>query len=535
MRRIQQHCLRTATIIAGSALIALPAAAISFDEMVALCEEFMLNHLNEPEWAQACVNATEEWDSQRPPAAPAVQVPNLAPSGSFPIAQTAIAPGRHDGDRDRIFETLRSGASADVLVEFEVSEVRDEIHQRALEEGLRYLDADHLAEKRAAYASIKLAGLAGLVGVVVLRDYENLSTSFVRVLNEAALNSLIARPEVKAVYENTVYQHSLAESLPLIEQPAVAAVGLGGAGTTVAVLDTGVDFTIPPFNCTSPGIPQGCRVVATFEAAENDFVLDHNGHGTNVSAITASTAGEADLAVADVFGPGGASGSDIATAVDWAIAITPSFNIVAMNLSLGGPVRSTEPCPQAFLAAPLADALAAGIQPVASAGNGAFVNGVYSDGISAPACVPAAVSVGAVYDADVGLRTWSAPPLECTDATTAADQVTCFSQSAPILLLLAPGAMITATDDARGGTSFAAPHVAGAWSVMRAVSDLSEETLLETLQVIGNTITDARPSGGRTTSRLDLLPEPEQLLQLGAGLLALSGLRLRRSRRSRSR
>ena len=68
---------------------------------------------------------------------------------------------------------------------------------RAAEEGLRYLDVDYLAEKRAAYARIKLAGLAGLVGVVILREYENLPTTFVRTATEAALDALIARPEVQ--------------------------------------------------------------------------------------------------------------------------------------------------------------------------------------------------------------------------------------------------------------------------------------------------------------------------------------------------
>jgi hypothetical protein len=67
--------------------------------------------------------------------------------------------------------------------------------------------------------------------------------------------------------------------------------------------------------------------------------------------------------------------------------------------------------------------------------------------------------------------------------------------------------------------------------MMRAVSDVSESTLLQTLQVIGDPINDTRPSGGRTNSRLDLLPEPAFLSQIIAGAVTLAALGLKRSRR----
>jgi subtilisin family serine protease len=452
MQRIQSYCLRTAATVAGSALMALPAAAITIDDVVNLCVDFMENHLNDPEWEAACFDAMEEVFPEQPPTDEAAA--ETPPPPVFPIAQTAIVEGPHDGDRDSILDTLRTGQSVDIIVEFEVSGSRDEIHTRALEAGLRSLDAGQLAEKRAAYASIKQDGLAEIEGVTILRDYENLPTSFVRVSSEGALNSLIERPEVKAVFENRVYQHFLAQSLPLIEQPAAAAAGLDGAGTTVAVLDTGVNFGHAAFgSCTSPGIPAGCRVVDTFEAAPNDFSLDDSGHGTNVSAIAAGTAGDADLVVADVFDGAGAAISDIQAAISWAIAIQSTFNVVAMNLSLGDTSKHTTPCTTDLLATPLADALAAGIQPVIASGNTAFVSGSYVDGIAAPACVPAAVSVGAVYDANVGGLVWGSAPFQCTDSTTTADKLGCFSQSAPILSLLAPGALITAGGFVAGGTS----------------------------------------------------------------------------------
>jgi subtilisin family serine protease len=189
-----------------------------------------------------------------------------------------------------------------VLVDFDVAAVDTEALTRALNAGrAEQLGPDELVYKRRGLAAVKQRALSGLEGVEVIRSYDNLGSSFVRVATEQALAGLLARPEVKAVHENVALQHFLAESLPLISQPAVASAGVGGAGTTVAVLDTGVDYTIAPFNCTSPGTPSGCRVVATLEAAPDDFSLDASGHGTNVSAIVASVAPQTSLAVADVF------------------------------------------------------------------------------------------------------------------------------------------------------------------------------------------------------------------------------------------
>jgi len=176
----------------------------------------------------------------------------------------------------------------------------------------------------------------------------------------------------------------------------------------------------------------------------------------------------------------------------------------------------------------LGDALAAGIQPVVASGNTAFFNGSFDDGIADPACVPAAVSVGAVYDASFGGLTWGNPPFQCTDSSSAPDQVTCFSQTAPILSLLAPGAVVTAGGTVRAGTSQAAPHVTGAWAIARAIG-VQRNNTLKLLQDIGEPIVDSRPSGGRETKRLDL-PEPGSCSMLMAGALAVGCFARRRSR-----
>ena len=134
---------------------------------------------------------------------------------------------------------------------------------------------------------------------------------------------------------------------------------------------------------------------------------------------------------------------------------------------------------------------------MAAAGNDAYTNALGN-----PACTPGVISVGAVYDANLGGLTWGTNL--CTDATTAADQVTCFSDSASFLTMLAPGALITAAGFTMGGTSQASPHVAGAVAVLR--STFPAETLNQTqarLVNSGTQITDAR--NGLVKPRLNLL------------------------------
>lgn len=516
----------------GAALIAAilyPSTAFGSEDPQKVCENFLTNHLGDPAWEQACLEAMEAYvpDPDRAAAAPPAELPRPT------VPENQVQSGdRIDGDRDRLAQQLRAGETVEAIVEFDVRTVDVQAFENAFDQGRRVLAESDLAFKREEYATIKQRGLSGTSGVEIVRDYENISSTHVRLTSEAALSTLATRPEVRAVHAIKIRRKLLNESLPLIQQPGAAAAGQGGAGTTVAVLDTGVDFTIAPFGCTAPGVPAGCRVTATFEAATNDGQLDDDGHGTNVSAIVHETAGDADVIVADVFTGAGAADPDIVAAINWAIGNQAAMNVVSMNLSLGDTSVNTVTCGADPLATPLANALAAGIQPIIASGNTAFFNGSFDDGVASPACVPAAVSVGAVYDANLGGPLgWGSAPFNCTDATSAADQVTCFSQTAPFLSLLAPGALITAGGLTQGGTSQASPHVAASWAVVTAAAPPGATRILEALQDTGTGITDNRPAGGRTTSRINLLPEPGFGSLAALGTLGLAGLTRRRRKR----
>ena len=135
-----------------------------------------------------------------------------------------------------------------------------------------------------------------------------------------------------------------------------------------------------------------------------------------------------------MFGSGpdaGADTRDTLAALDWLITSRPDVRLV--NLSLGGDPTAA-PCDGSATGIAYGSAVAAlrarGVTVFASSGNEGSLTG-----LSAPACVTGIVSVGAVYDANLG----SYATEDCSDPSTAPDLVACYSNGGLGLDLLAPG------------------------------------------------------------------------------------------------
>src|SRR4051812_690002 len=209
---------------------------------------------------------------------------------------------------------------------------------------------------------------------VIERDWDHLPLVQVRAATLDAALAMVDRDEVAAAYEVEQYQLTDAESFPLIGQPAAAAAGKTGAGTSVAILDTGTDYTRGDFgSCTAPGVPSTCKVAFAQDFATNDNSRDDNGHGTNVAGIVAGVAPGAKLLALDVFNGSGASSTDIISAINWAVSNKQTYNIAAMNLSLGGG-SATAPCSNDAIGVALGSARSAGIAPVVASGNNGTAN-----------------------------------------------------------------------------------------------------------------------------------------------------------------
>jgi uncharacterized repeat protein (TIGR01451 family) len=367
---------------------------------------------------------------------------------------------------------------------------------------------------RPAYTARKRAVLGRLAGVQPIRNYSALPIVFVRFRSRAALLRAANDPDVAGIGRNERFANHLAQSLPLIRQPVAAAAGYLGTGTSVAVLDTGADYTRAAFgSCSAPGVPAGCKVAYAHDFAPDDGVRDDNGHGTNVSGIVVGVAPGAKVLAMDVFNGASASSNTTIAAINFAITNQATYGIRALNMSLGDNGHNTSQCSggsNPYVAA-FANARAAGIMPVVAAGNAAVIGGSYVDGLANPACTPGAMSVGAVYDANVGPRSWLMAPNTCDDNSTAADQVTCFSQGASYLTVLAPGAMIDAAGLLMSGTSQASPHVAGAVAVLAAASPgASLDSIASAIANSGPSIVS--PNNGTTKHRFDL---PDAIAAVG--------------------
>ncbi len=345
-------------------------------------------------------------------------------------------------------------------------------------------------------------------------------------LDAVGLRATLADSKVEAVYEDRLVRPSLAESTPLIGATTAWQQGFAGNGQVVAILDTGVDKNHPfltgkvvdeaCFSTTNTqyGVQTVCpngQSRQTGAGAGAPCQADDCEHGTHVAGIAAGrgaafsgVARDAKIIAVQVFSATddsvSAFFSDIALGLEHVYEQRGRFNIAAVNMSLGGG-RYTGYCDSSTPLKPFIDLLrSVGIATVIASGNES-----YKDSVSAPACISSAISVG---------------------ATSKQDSVANFSNSAPILNLLAPGVSINSSVPDGGfehlnGTSMATPHVVGAFAVLRSKAPTaSVDTLLNALRNTGVTVTDA--ANGLRKPRIQVDAALNALDSGGAGSLRVT-------------
>ncbi|MTI94293.1 MAG: peptidase S8 [Firmicutes bacterium] len=250
------------------------------------------------------------------------------------------------------------------------------------------------------------------------REYDYLFSGFALTLPEKDIFSLISIPGIKAVYPNVRYQATsvgevipwefvspyMQDSAPFIEADEAWDAGYTGAGVTVAIIDTGVDYTHPDL-VHAFGDYKGWDFVDNDadpqETSIGDPELDTD-HGTHVAGTVAANglikgvAPDATLLAYRVLGPGG-SGTTENVIAGIERAVQDGADI--MNLSLGANVNN----PDYATSIALDWAMAEGVVAVTSNGNSGPANWT----VGSPGTSREAISVGAtqlpynVYTADI--------------------------------------------------------------------------------------------------------------------------------------
>jgi hypothetical protein len=311
-------------------------------------------------------------------------------------------------------------------------------------------------------------------------------------VNERALAGLANNPRVTSIDVDRELSPTLLESNAIIGSANAWRGNYRGSGFAVAIIGTGVDKTHPWLD--------GGKVVAeacfstnqsgsysslcpddveesTAEGSGQPFSssLSSNGHETHVAGIAAGAdippdqcddnetrrsvcgvAPSANLIAIQSYSEKATGGitaltSDLIKALEHVYLLSDSHAIASVNLSMGGG-RYYESCDlySPSSAAAVANLRSVNIATIATSGNDS-----YRGSMIYPGCLSGVISVGGSTDSDT-LYT----PTNLTN----------------FLSLLAPGVNITSSVPGGGtstisGTSMAAPHVAGAWAVLRQAAD----------------------------------------------------------------
>ncbi len=370
--------------------------------------------------------------------------------------------------------------------------------------------------------------------LTVVRSFGAVNAIVAEVTAEGVLQLLDA-PGVLRIDVDEGGSGQLLQALPLMNIDAVKALGYTGSGVTVAVIDSGYDSDhvdlsddLVAEQCYCAGGGGCCPGGGTTQSGSGAGEDDH-GHGTNVSGIITSKgvfapeggAPDADVVSIKVLDSSNSfcCVSDVVAALDYVID-NPGLGIDIINMSLGTNASFSGNCDGATA---WTLSLATAINTLRSSGVSSFVaSGNEGSGtlMRAPACIANAISVGAVWDASIG----TVSRLGCTDVT-AADKVTCFSNSNSTTDVFAAGSPTTATGRGGGmstfyGTSQASPASAACVAqLLQADAALTVTEIEAALESSSTRVTDV--TNGLDFPRVDCAEALAyaQLLRCGNGAL----------------
>ncbi|MEM6646705.1 MAG: S8 family serine peptidase [Bacteroidota bacterium] len=344
-----------------------------------------------------------------------------------------------------------------------------------------------------ALRQARVVAALSTAGFALTHQFEHLPALSGVVRSEAALEALLAHPDVVAVDLDASGGGGLAETVPLVNATTWHDRGQYALGIRVAVLDTGIDADHPDLQ--GAVVHEACFLNASDGSSCPDGSIrqtgpgsaeDDHGHGTHVAGIVASNGTDSDMGMA----PGVhlvslkvldrnnrfSSASEILAAFDYLIA-NPQLGVQVLTMSLGTNALFNTACDnsRSWTRAGLSAVQQLNEQGVAILA--AAMNDNATSQLAYPACLSNVISVG---------------------ATDKNDQMASYSNRNAELDVVAPGTSILSSRRGGGsvslsGTSMSTPHVAGCAALLLA-EDLAPtpDDLRRLLRSSDTKITDSR-------------------------------------------
>ncbi len=407
----------------------------------------------------------------------------------FCLTTLLAAASNSRDDLSSLLEKAKADGSVRVIVALKTSE--------AASAATEAITPDNLRSKQAAIAAVQESVLNRLEKGEIkdIRKFEVFPYMALEV-SASALEKLTSLPEVASVGKDIIFYPSLAQSAAIVGAAQAWMAGNTGAGQTIAIVDTGVDkfhpflrgkvvseacysTTYPPDSAVNI-CPGGVSYVGTDAGVNCSTTIQDCGHGTHVAGIAAgkgqSFSGIARDASIIAIQAGSRFDSaaicpnyvtpcvafyfsDVYSSLERVLTLqqTSGLKIASVNLSLGGAEVYDAFCDNRTIYTTAMKSAVdrlrlAGVATIVAAGN----NGS-NIGLTVPACLSNVVSVGSTTDGT---------------GTLPLDELSAFSNCSSYMSLLAPGEVITSSVPgvsygAYMGTSMAAPHVAGAWAILK--------------------------------------------------------------------